>query len=223
MKSRLFIKQLIGALIFFSLLFVSAGHLDYWQGCVYVGIGVIMIILNYTIFQLDEDLMMERSKPGKGVKKWDKIILMFSFVLTIGMFVIAGLDSGRHHWSPNFNWQYYALGILFTIGGQLIFLIAQKQNKFFSSVVRIQKNRNHEVCDTGLYKTVRHPAYLGSLIQTIGFPLLFGSLWAIIPVGAQIIVLFIRTSLEDRVLVKELSGYYEYSKKVVYRIIPFIW
>ena len=66
--------------------------------------------------------------------------------------------------------------MIFTALGQLLFLIAQKQNKFFSSTVRIQTDRDQTVCETGLYKIVRHPAYLGSIIQSLGFPLLFGSL-----------------------------------------------
>jgi len=49
MKSNLVIKNLVGTLFFFGIIFVSAGHLDYWQGCVYVIIGLIMLLLNYTV------------------------------------------------------------------------------------------------------------------------------------------------------------------------------
>ena len=117
----------------------------------------------------------------------------------------------------------YLLGIILTALGQILFLIAQKQNKFFSSTVRIQKDRNHVVCETGLYKIVRHPAYLGSIIQSLGFPLLFGSFWSIIPICILIILFIIRTNLEDRTLKNELKGYLEYSEKTRYRIIPYVW
>jgi len=139
------------------------------------------------------------------------------------MYITAGLDSGRYHWSPEFHWSMYLLGIVQTISGQFLFLIAQKQNKFFSSTVRIQTNRGHIVCETGLYKIVRHPAYLGSVIQSVGFPLLFGSLWCIIPISLLIILFLTRTSLEDRILQKELKGYPEYSHKTRYLIIPYVW
>jgi len=114
-------------------------------------------------------------------------------------------------------------GVILTITGQLLFLIAQKQNRFFSSTVRIQTDREHVVCDTGLYSFVRHPAYLGSVIQSAGFPLIIGSLWSIIPVSVLIILQLIRTSLEDRTLTAELKGYTEYSVKTRYKMIPFIW
>jgi protein-S-isoprenylcysteine O-methyltransferase Ste14 len=223
MKANLFIKQTLGMLLFFAVIFISAGRFIYWQGLVYVVIGLFMYILSFTALRIDSDLMDERSKPGEGAKQWDKLILGISFLATIGMYIIAGLDSGRYHWSPEFHWSLFILGIVLTIIGQLLFLIAQKQNKFFSSTVRIQTDRGHSVCEIGLYKVVRHPAYLGSVIQAIGFPLLFGSLWSIIPVSISIILLLTRTYLEDKTLKNELKGYTEYTLKTRYRLIPYLW
>ena len=223
MKTNYLIKHFIGTFLFFIIIFISAGRIDYWQGLIYVIIGLIMFLLNYTVLRIDSELLNERSKPGEGTKKWDKTILGLSFLITISMYITAGLDSGRYHWSPNFHWGICLLGIILTILGQLLFLIAQKQNKFFSSTVRIQTNREHIVCETGLYKIVRHPAYLGSIIQSLGFPLLFGSLWSIIPICLLIILLITRTNLEDKTLKNELQGYLEYSNKIRYKIIPFVW
>lgn len=223
MKTSLIIKQVFGTLLFFSIIFFSAGTISYWQGWVYVFIGLIMSVMSFTAFRIDSELAKERSKPGEGTKTWDKQILLLSFLVTINIYIIAGFDSGRFHWSPSFHWSLYALGIIFTITGQLLFLIAQKQNKFFSSTVRIQTDRGHTVCESGLYKIVRHPAYMGSVLQTMGFPLLFGSLWSIIPVCGSILLLVIRTYLEDKTLKEELNGYTEYSTKTRYRLIPYIW
>lgn len=223
MKKNYLIKHVLGTLIFFSVIFISAGRINYWQGLLYVAVGMVMVVLNYTILRPDAKLLEERSSPGEDSKKWDKNILLLSFVITIAMYITAGLDSGRYNWSPEFPWIYYLLGIILTATGQLLFLIAQKQNKFFSSVVRIQKDRGHEVYKSGLYKIVRHPAYLGSFIQSLGFPLIFGSLWSAIPVFISVVILLIRTKLEDETLMKELNGYVEYSQKTRYKIIPFIW
>ncbi len=223
MKAGYIIKHVGGSFFFYLILFFSAGRLDYWQGFVYLGIGLIMILLHYSILRPDSDLMSERAKPGEGVKKWDRLLLGLSLLITIALYITAGLDSGRFHWSPDFHWSLYLTGLIFTITGQLLFLIAQKQNRFFSSTVRIQNDREHEVCETGLYKSIRHPAYLGSIIQSLGFPLIFGSLWVIIPAVLLIIIHVIRIYSEDETLKKELRGYSEYSKKTQYRIIPFVW
>ena len=223
MKTSYLIKLFIGTFIFFAVIFISAGRIVYWQGLIYVIIGLAMFLLSSTVLRIDSDLLKERSKPGEGAKKWDKTILGLSFLVTICMYITAGLDSGRFHWSPDFHWSLCLAGVILTITGQLFFLIAQKQNKFFSSTVRIQTNRKHTVCETGLYKVVRHPAYLGSIIQLLGFPLLFGSVWSIIPICLSIILLITRTYLEDKMLKDELKGYVEYSKKTRYRIIPYVW
>ena len=223
MKANYLVKHLIGTFLFFALLFIGAGSITYWQGLIYVAIGLVMFVLNYTILRIDSQLSTERSKPGEGTKKWDKNILGLSFLTTISMYLVAGLDSGRYHWSPDFHWSVYLSGIILTATGQLLFLIAQKQNKFFSSTVRIQTDREHTVCETGLYKWVRHPAYLGSIIQSIGFPLFFGSLWSIIPISLSIILLIVRTNLEDKTLKNELTGYTAYCYKTRYRIVPYIW
>jgi protein-S-isoprenylcysteine O-methyltransferase Ste14 len=223
MKTSYIIKHFAGTMIFFLILFLSAGKFVYWQGLVYVIIGLIMATLGYSVLKPDSDLLKERAKPGEGAKNWDKILLGLSFLSTIAMYITAGLDSGRYHWSPEFHWSLYLLGIILTISGQLLFLVAQKQNKFFSSTVRIQTDRNHTVCETGLYGFVRHPAYMGSIIQSIGFPLLFGSVWSIIPVSILILLHIVRTDLEDKTLQNELAGYPEYSVKTGFRIIPHIW
>lgn len=223
MKASYLLKHFIGSFLFFAIIFIGAGRIDYWQGLIYVTIGLIMFFLNYTVLRIDPQLLIERSKPGEGTRKWDKTILGLSFLVTISMYFVAGLDSGRYHWSPDFHWILYLLGIILTILGQLLFLIAQKQNKFFSSTFRIQTDREHTVCDTGLYRFVRHPGYLGSIIQSAGFPLLFGSLWSIIPICLLIILLITRTNSEDTALKNELKGYLEYSDKTRYKIIPHVW
>ncbi|MEI6683515.1 MAG: isoprenylcysteine carboxylmethyltransferase family protein [Bacteroidota bacterium] len=223
MKPGYLIKHFLGTSVFFAIIFISAGRLDYWQGLVYVMTGLVMTALHYTVFRIDDALLAERSKPGEGAKQWDKVILGLSFLASVSMYITAGLDSGRYHWSPGFHPGLYLAGIILTVAGQLLFLIAQKQNRFFSSTVRIQANRGHTVCDTGLYKFVRHPAYMGSVIQTLGFPLLFGSLWSIMPVGLMIILLITRTYLEDKTLKNELPGYPEYARNTRCMIIPYLW
>jgi protein-S-isoprenylcysteine O-methyltransferase Ste14 len=223
MKTSYIIKHIVGSLVFFSILFISAGRIDYWPGIIYVALGLIMATLNYTVLKIDPELLQERARPAKDTKQWDKAILGITFLATIAMYVVAGLDSGRYHWSPDFHWGLVVLGIILTAAGQLLFLIAQKQNKYFSSTVRIQTDREHKVCERGLYRIVRHPAYLGMMIQSLGFPLLFGSLWSLLPIGLMMILLITRTSLEDQTLLNELRGYLEYSERTRYRMIPGVW
>ena len=96
-------------------------------------------------------------------------------------------------------------------------------NRFFIGMVRIQEERGHTVIQSGPYKYVRHPGYLGSLLFILFTPLMLGSLWALIPAGLTCGVVVLRTYLEDNTLKDELAGYLEYSQVVRSRLLPGIW
>lgn len=223
MKGNYIIKHIAGTLVFYAVIFISAGTIRYMPGLIYTALGVAMTILGYTLLHPGNELLEERGKPGKDTDPADKTILLPSFLATAGMFVTAGLDSGRYHWSAPFSTLHTIAGIILTAGGQLLFLVAQKQNAFFSSTIRLQTDRNHKVCDSGLYSFLRHPGYFGSLIQAVGFPFLFHSVFSAIPVLFSVILIVIRTQREDRFLKQHLNGYPEYAEKVRYKLIRGIW
>jgi protein-S-isoprenylcysteine O-methyltransferase Ste14 len=223
MKVKFLIKALITTLIFSSILFLCAGKINYKQGWIFLITNLITALMNFRAIRNDTELMTERSKIGQGAKSWDKLILTLSALTYLTGIVVAGFDSGRFQWSPDFHWSIYVSGIALSITGQLIFLKARKENKFFSSVVRIQTDRGHNVCDTGVYRIVRHPGYSGMTISLAAVPLITGSLLCIFPILIDIILLVIRTYCEDEALKKELQGYNEYTQKTKQRLIPKIW
>ena len=224
MKSiHLLIKSLTGTLFFLLILFICAGRINYWQGWLYATICIISVLLNSFALRNKGELAEERSEVKSGTKSWDKVITGFSAVTLIIIYIVAGLDSGRFHWSPGFHWSINAIGVILVLLGEVIFLMAQKQNKFFSSLMRIQTDRGHTVCNTGIYKIIRHPAYFGNVITAIGIPLILGSLWGFIPSFVSVLLTITRTSLEDKTLINELDGYSDYTSSTRYRLIPYIW
>jgi protein-S-isoprenylcysteine O-methyltransferase Ste14 len=52
---------------------------------------------------------------------------------------------------------------------------------------------------------------------------MLNALWALIPAGLTILVLVVRTVLEDKMLRPELPGYAEYVERVRYRLLPGVW
>ena len=96
-------------------------------------------------------------------------------------------------------------------------------NPHLETTVRIQKDRGHKVATTGPYNIVRHPMYLGGILQSLSIPLFLGSAWTLIPAGIQVVLLVIRTTYEDRTLQDELEGYKDYSQKTRYRLMPGVW
>jgi protein-S-isoprenylcysteine O-methyltransferase Ste14 len=104
--------------------------------------------------------------------------------------------------------------------GQTLFAVAKRENAFFSSTVRIQTERGHQVCDNGLYRVVRHPGYLGMLISLLAFPLVMNSYWAFVPAAIGATLLVVRTVLEDRFLINDLPGYREYANTTRWKLLP---
>ena len=115
------------------------------------------------------------------------------------------------------------VGFIFIALGYAFAAWALAENRFFSGVVRIQTDRGHVVCDSGPYRFVRHPGYAGNILALFGIVLALGSVWTLIPAAAASIIAVIRTALEDRTLQEELPGYRDYTRRVRYRLIPWIY
>jgi protein-S-isoprenylcysteine O-methyltransferase Ste14 len=144
--------------------------------------------------------------------------------LSVGfpLVIVAGLDH-RFGWSPVFPLWLIVLGIFLIALGYAFSVWAFVENRFFSSVVRIQTDRGHVVCDSGPYRIVRHPGYAGNILPLLGIVLALSSLWTLIPAAVALVIAVIRTALEDRTLQDELPGYKEYARRVRYRLFPGIY
>ena len=129
---------------------------------------------------------------------------------------------GRFRWS-NLGIHFGILGCVMFILGAVFIHWAMLVNSHFEATVRIQNDRGHRIITTGPYKIVRHPGYFGAILWGISTPLIIGSVYGLIPGSVAGIVRIIRTSLEDKLLCKELKGYVEYTKRVRYRLLPELW
>jgi len=121
---------------------------------------------------------------------------------------------------PGMNWligaSVFALGYGVTLWCSIV-------NPFLEKTVRIQDDNQHRVIQAGPYEFVRHPMYVGLLAILMATPAMLGSSWLLVPITWCVVVLVIRTSLEDRTLQAELAGYAQYSERVRYRLFPGVW
>jgi protein-S-isoprenylcysteine O-methyltransferase Ste14 len=175
-------------------------------------------------YKLNPELIAARLViKREGSKLWDEILMRSSnLVVLIALPVVAGLDVGRFHWS-SLDFAFVFPGFVLLIFSTFLLNWAMAVNPFFEPTVRIQKERGHKVIASGPYSYVRHPGYLAGLLFVFSFPLLVGSVFAFVPAGIYMILVVLRTSLEDRTLTRELFGYSEYSKKVRYKLFPWVW
>jgi protein-S-isoprenylcysteine O-methyltransferase Ste14 len=223
-------RMIVGVIVYLLytplVLFISSGQLDWWMAWVYSILSVVLSLGSRVLMaRRHPDLVAERAsfREAEGVKEWDrKLVPLVAQVGPFIMLVVAGLDK-RFGWSPLIPLWVSLVALAVAILGYLLGTWALVENRFFSSVVRIQTDRGHTVCDTGPYKYIRHPGYASALIWYLMTPLILGSLWTYIPTIAVVALMVLRTSLEDKTLQAELPGYKEYTQKTQNRLIPGIW
>jgi protein-S-isoprenylcysteine O-methyltransferase Ste14 len=199
------------------MLFGAAGRLDvpiFWLYIVALAGTSIA-----SLFLIDEDLVQERMRPGGyplGMR------LYFVFLLCMAHWILAGLDR-RFHWSNTVPMSLRIAALVVFATGLAFFVWAMHVNRFFSSVVRIQRERGHHLVSSGPYHWVRHPGYAGAIAAIVASGIALCS-WLATAVGALGVALVLwRVIVEDRTLQAELPGYPEYALRVRWRLIPGIW
>jgi protein-S-isoprenylcysteine O-methyltransferase Ste14 len=219
-RTTTIISSYVGVLLYAGIVFLGAWRAVYWQGLLYLAVALGGVTLSHLLVPADSTVTVDRARKALAGQDWDRRLLGAYFLVNIVTFVVAGMDSGRLRWTGDVPVGVTAAGVVLMILGQVFFAVAKRENAFFSSTVRIQAERDHRVCDTGLYRFVRHPGYLGMLMSLLAFPLVMNSYWAFVPAGIGAALLVVRTVLEDHFLVEELPGYTDYTAKTRSRLLP---
>ncbi len=204
-------------------LFGPAGTLNWWNGWVFLSVLIVVTVLTSKVFRESPSLARERRSALKKANGWEKaLVSLVSAVLPLISLILAGFDK-RFGWTRSMPPSAPLFGFILMIGGSALTYWAMKSNPFFSSVIRIQKDRRHRVISNGPYASLRHPGYSGAILYNLAGPVLLGSFVAL-GVGFLIVLLLvIRTAQEDRTLQRKLAGYKEYTAKVRYRLVPYVW
>jgi len=211
---------LIPIIIMAFILFVSSGSLNWIMAWLLLGIhlaGTIVISLKINI-----GLINERAHEKDGTKRWDAILVRIMNIIGLTVLLVAGLDV-RFGWSGPFPLSIEIIAMAVVILGYAVLAWAAISNEYFSRLVRIQEERGHNVIISGPYHYIRHPGYFSLILCAIAQPLMLGSFWALIPAIFTVIILFVRTNLEDKTLQEELTGYADYTLQVRYRLFLRVW
>jgi protein-S-isoprenylcysteine O-methyltransferase Ste14 len=174
-------------------------------------------------FGIDRELISERLHPGPGARERLWVMFLVVIPLVVGHVAIGRLDVDRFHWSPPMPPVLRVTGVLLLAVGNALAHWAMAVNRFFSSVVHIQRDRGQRVVSDGPYRLVRHPGYGGVMLMLLGSPLALGSWWSIVPNVALGALLVHRTHLDERVRLAELDGYRAYATRVPARLLPGVW
>ena len=117
--------------------------------------------------------------------------------------------------------KYLGLGLI-VVGVIIRFIAIRTLGKFFT--VKLSIDDEHRLVNTGLYKTIRHPAYTGSMLSFLGLGLNFNNWLSLIVIVIPVYSAFIyRIHVEEKLLLQQPElNYGEYMKQTK-RLIPFVY
>lgn len=223
MNKKLFfeamMKFFLGVLITGLLIFIPAGSLDYPNGWLFMLLLFLpMFIAGIALMVKNPKLLKERLdfKEKQSNQKW--VVALSGLMFLLG-FIAAGLDY-RYNWSKIPNSVVIVSSVLFLLGYALYGEVL-RENAHLSRTIKVEEGQ--KIIDTGLYRIVRHPMYLATILMFLSIPLILGSFVSFFIFLPYPILIAKRIKNEETVLEKDLEGYMEYKKKVRYKLIPFVW
>ncbi|BBX86609.1 methyltransferase family protein [Mycolicibacterium aubagnense] len=215
-------SAVLGIIFFALLLCVPAGTIHYWQAWVFIAVFMIATMgpSMYLAAKHPEALARRmHGGPKAETRPVQKLVMWAVLTSVIATGVVSALD-----W--RFGWSSVPTAVV-VLGDVVVgvSLVAAQwvviQNNFAGASISVEAGQ--PVISTGLYGIVRHPMYICALIMMFATPLALGSYWGLVPVIASAPALMIRIFDEETMLCTELPGYIDYTRKVRYRLLPYVW
>ncbi len=219
LKRAALIRFSSGLVVIGAMFFGLAGTLRFWEAWAFMAVLFIPASLVVRYFLRHDPEVLERRMKAKEERTQQKVIMTGFSVVSLGAFLIPGLDH-RYGWSSVPTTVVVLADFLF-LAGYVVTFITLRENRFASRTIRVEEDQT--VITSGPYSVVRHPMYLGAILMLVFAPLALGSYWALIPTLTTPLFLALRIVDEEKLLMEELSGYPEYRKQTPFRLIPRVW
>ncbi|MGV0811666.1 isoprenylcysteine carboxylmethyltransferase family protein [Mycolicibacterium boenickei] len=216
------VSAVVGFAVFAILVFAPAGTFDYWQGWAFIAVFAVVTMVPSVYLAVHDPAALRRrmqAGPTAETRPVQKFASAMAFLLIAVMIVASALDH-RFGWSE-VPAAVSVLGNVLLATGVGIAMLVVVQNSYAAANVKVEAGQS--VVSTGLYGLVRHPMYLGNVIMLLGLPPALGSYWALLFVIPGLALLALRIGDEEKMLRAELDGYDDYTRKVRYRLAPYIW
>lgn len=213
------IKYFSGLMIIGLLLFPAAGTFAYKGAWLFISILFIPMFIAGIVLLFKNPELLKKRLDAKEEEDEQKIVILFSLLMFLFAFIIAGLNF-RFAWIVLPDYVMYTASLIFMLA-YILYAEVLRENTYLSRTVTVQENQ--KVIDTGLYGIVRHPMYMSTVFLFLSMPLVLGSLISFFIMLFYIPIIAKRINNEEKVLEEGLEGYVDYKKRVRYKVIPFIW
>ena len=156
--------------------------------------------------------------PGEREDRGNRwVIAAFAVIGLLAAYLPAYTDR-REFWTIDGDAVRWLGVVLFAAGGALrlwpVFVLGNR----FSGLVAIQPG--HTLVTTGIYAVIRHPSYLGLLVNSLGWALAFRSGVGVLLTALLIPPLLARIHAEERLLRAQFGEAYDAYRARTARMIP---
>jgi protein-S-isoprenylcysteine O-methyltransferase Ste14 len=214
MTFRLALAGVAGAAIYLGLAILGrGGFIAFFSEPSLTVVAVALVIMLGASFFSEVNL-----SPGLREDRSNRwVIAAFSVVGLLDAFLPAYTDR-IGFWTIDGDPVRWLGVVLFIIGGALriwpVFVLGRR----FSGLVAIQPG--HALVTNGVYGVIRHPSYLGLLINSLGWGLAFRSAIGILLALLMVPPLLARIHAEERLLRSHFGREYEAYRATTWRLVP---
>jgi protein-S-isoprenylcysteine O-methyltransferase Ste14 len=179
-----------------------------------------LIALASTLFVLTGVALFSGANLSPGERedranRW--VIAAFGLIGVLAAYLPAYTDC-KEFWVLDGDAVRWLGVVLFAAGGALrlwpVFVLGHR----FSGLVAIQPG--HRLVTSGVYRVIRHPSYLGLLINSLGWALAFRSVIGVVLAALLVPPLAARIGAEERLLRTQFGDEYDVYCRRTSRLIP---
>jgi protein-S-isoprenylcysteine O-methyltransferase Ste14 len=202
----------------------SLGYLGFailgWGGFAAFFSHAALIALTIAVFALSAAALFSGGNLSP-VEREDRanrwVIIAFAVIGLLSAYMPAYTDR-KEFWTIDGDSIRWLGVVLFAAGGALriwpVFVLGRR----FSGLVAIQPG--HTLVTTGIYGSIRHPSYLGLLVNSLGWALAFRSWVGVLLTVLLLPPLLARIRAEETLLRKQFGGEYDAYCSRTSRLIP---
>jgi protein-S-isoprenylcysteine O-methyltransferase Ste14 len=177
----------------------------------------------YGFFEIFMSVRQRQKRTRNIVNSGDKgSIWILIILIGIGYFLsfnIGANKTGRiYHWNT-----FFVIGAVFVVAGLIIRItsIFTLKQHFTYTVTEIE---NHVLIETGLYKRIRHPGYLGQILIFLGTSISLSNWLSMVFMMIPVLLGYInRIRVEEKFMLKQLGQKYVDYQKRTKKLIPAVY
>lgn len=189
---------------------------------------IYLLVYAFIIFFFFIERRLRKDNDAKTLEKskYDKRttnVIGLSFLVAILLLIITPLFNYYKIGIVNSGLRFNFVGLVIILTGLIIRITAAiTLGRFYTRTLKITEN--HVVVSNGIYKYIRHPGYLGTILFFIGAGIFMGNTISIIIISACILPAYIyRIKIEEEMLIEAFGDRYKIYAKKTKKLIPFIW